>query len=328
MPIFNTYRHKLFLSLLALTIGYLIVSVDLLQPIINVLINKKAFFWNEFLEEDPNLGWRNKPGAKWVFPEEGYFREELFDEDGQVRESIRSHGLPLIKVYFNPERYRVSYQIDKSGQRRGFKYSPSQLKNAKKIIWIVGDSTPFGYGVSEESIFPYLLQKKLADKGIVIKNFSVVGYDLRQLRKVIQLQLKRNRRKPDLIIFWGGFNNTPMSRKGLWKWAPVKEITFLSYRYQMWRIRKLCQDKQIKLLLTTLPSLRNLPSLERINAVVRSFKKSDNLDIADIEPIFRAKNKPELYAPIDDMLNLKIHPSALGHRIIYEELLKKIDLRF
>jgi lysophospholipase L1-like esterase len=325
MPIFNISRYKLFISFLVIASCYLVFSVDILQPIINVLINKKAFFWNEFLEEDSEFGWRNKPGAKWVFPEEGYFREELFDKDGQIRESIRSHGLPLIKVYFNPERYRVSYQIDKSGQRRGFKYTPSQLKNAKKIIWIVGDSTPFGYGVSEEFIFPYLLQKKLANKGIVIKNFSVVGYDLRQLRKVIQFQLKRNKRKPNLIIFWGGFNNTPLSRKGLWKWAPVKEITYLSYRYQLWRIRKLCQEKQIKLLISTLPSLRNLSSLERINAVVRSLKKNDYLDIADIEPIFRVQNHPDLYAPIDDMLNLKIHPSAIGHRIIYEELLRKLD---
>jgi lysophospholipase L1-like esterase len=325
MPMINISRHKLFIIIFIPIICGLIGTIDIFQPVLNLLINKKIIFWNQFLIEDSNFGWRNKPGANWTFPPEGEELAIFFNENGEINSEIKKRGENIVKIFSNPNYYRVSYHIDEEGNRLGYAYSPAQLKITKKTIWIIGDSSAFGYGVTGNKTFSFLLQEKLASEGIVIKNFSVIGYDLRQLRKLIQLHLKTEDKKPDLIIFWGGFNHTPKARVGLWKWAPVREITHLSYKYQMWRIRRICKEAQIKLLLTTLPSFQNFSELNRINGYLKSFTKNQYLDVVDIAKVFKENNKRELYAPIDDIFDIKIHPSELGQMIAFEQYLKKLN---
>ncbi len=69
--------------------------------------------------------------------------------------------------------------------------------DAKKEIWIFGDSVTYGWSVNDEETFPWLLQEKFPDYEVV--NFGVQGYST--LNSLIQLrEALQNGKKPKLVI--------------------------------------------------------------------------------------------------------------------------------
>ena len=68
---------------------------------------------------------------------------------------------------------------------------------AKKEIWIFGDSVTYGWSVNDEETFSWLLQEKSPDYEVV--NFGVQGYST--LHSLIQLrEALQNGKKPKLVI--------------------------------------------------------------------------------------------------------------------------------
>jgi hypothetical protein len=81
--------------------------------------------------------------------------------------------------------------------------------DAKKEIWIFGDSVTYGWSVNDEETFPWLLQEKFPDYEVV--NFGVQGYST--LNSLIQLrEALQNGKKPRLVILsyasWDEARNT------------------------------------------------------------------------------------------------------------------------
>jgi hypothetical protein len=81
--------------------------------------------------------------------------------------------------------------------------------DAKKEIWIFGDSVTYGWSVNDEETFPWLVQEKFPDYEVV--NFGVQGYST--LHSLIQLrEALQNGKKPGLVILnyasWDDVRNT------------------------------------------------------------------------------------------------------------------------
>lgn len=81
--------------------------------------------------------------------------------------------------------------------------------DARKQIWILGDSITYGWSVNDEDAYPWLLQQRFPDYQVV--NFGVSGYGT--LHSLIQLrEALKNGRPPVLVILayaaWHDVRNT------------------------------------------------------------------------------------------------------------------------
>lgn len=79
----------------------------------------------------------------------------------------------------------------------------------KKEVWIFGDSVTYGWSVSDEETYPWLLQEKLPDYEVV--NFGVSGYGT--VHSLIQLrEALASRRPPHVLVLayasWLDVRNT------------------------------------------------------------------------------------------------------------------------
>jgi len=82
-------------------------------------------------------------------------------------------------------------------------------QDTKPQIWIFGDSITYGWSVSDEETFPWLLQKDLSDYEVV--NFGFMGYGT--IHSLIQIrEAFKRRNKPKLVILnyasWQDVRNT------------------------------------------------------------------------------------------------------------------------
>ena len=85
------------------------------------------------------------------------------------------------------------------------RWTGADLKNDSLItIAVLGGSTTFCTGLSDEDTWPAILQKKLGDQYQVI-NYGVPGYSTAE--NIIQMSMLVPERKPDIVIFYLGWND-------------------------------------------------------------------------------------------------------------------------
>ncbi len=152
-----------------------------------------------------------------------YFEVENYDTTmytfpNSTREQIREFILEFYdgyKVKFHPY---LAYDVEPfQGKYITLKESsvgiirettnPCATKDSKKI-WFFGGSTAFGYLNRDNGTIASLLSKKLCEQGFSanITNYGTHGYQNTQELIKFLLLLKKEP-KPDLIIFYDGFND-------------------------------------------------------------------------------------------------------------------------
>ena len=290
---------RVFICVVGVVLIGMIFRYFFMQPIINRFINADLIEKFDYLELDSHLGWRNKPLFHGLWPRSGDF-----------------------------SRYQVVYRIDKEGCRVDQDRSAaSEPQKPSKLVWVLGDSSSFGLGVEAREIFSEKLGRNFKEYGILIKNFSVVGYNSRQVRKLFERKLESSLQTPDLIIVHCGFNDAPYTHNFFWKTPLYHPLHLLGYQYQISRIIKICQKRRIGLIFNTIPSLEDYAPLKPINHWLRSREgRFPNVEAADIQREFAKNQRRDLYAPLDDKLAIRFHPSAKGHTIIYEMLREKVGV--
>ena len=83
------------------------------------------------------------------------------------------------------------YTIDEDGFRVNH-YSKANNNNLTKNICIIGDSVPFGYGVSNKETYPYFLQQIYSSENIRVINGGVPSYNFRQSIDRWEIDIKPN----------------------------------------------------------------------------------------------------------------------------------------
>ena len=152
--------------------GAMLASISVLLIILSLEIFLQYFYpdkyrytsnnYTRFSEYDPYLGWKLKK-----------------DTEGRITQMDYS-----ILVKINHEGFRDNY-------------TPQNVSDIMKRIWMIGDSFTFGYGVEEEETFSSILQKYLPLYDIV--NMGVYGYATDQefllYKKKLQEEIN-----PDIVV--------------------------------------------------------------------------------------------------------------------------------
>ncbi len=102
--------------------------------------------------------------------------------------------------------YKVPVRINSYGLR-GPEISTDKSPGTYRVA-VLGDSATFGYGATEDVIFPSVLQEKLTQKleqPVEVLNFGVAGYSTSQ--ESAQLASKVKKFDPDLIIVAQALND-------------------------------------------------------------------------------------------------------------------------
>lgn len=128
------------------------------------------------------------------------------DPDKKYRELVfRKH--PYLSVALN-KNIKANYEGDDdiiTTTELGTRWTGANLQGAGKIrIACLGGSTTFCTGLRDEFTWPALLQKKLGNRYAVI-NFGAPGYTT--VEAIIQMSLFVPELKPDLVIFYEGWND-------------------------------------------------------------------------------------------------------------------------
>ena len=83
--------------------------------------------------------------------------------------------------------------------------SPACNQAPRKVIWMFGGSTIFGFGVPDAETVPSHLSRELNSSGpacFVILNAGVEGYVTNQ-ELLLLLEALKTGQRPDMVIFYG-----------------------------------------------------------------------------------------------------------------------------
>jgi len=268
-------------------------------------VDQAMFDRFNFLEPDRELGWRSRRGFVGYFPWEA-----------------QRQRLPNVPW----EHYQVLYRIDEDGSRVGDQADAPAPGNAERLVWVAGDSLPFGLGVEVEHALAERLQRALREARVIVKNLSVVGYNAHQTRLALQRKLGETPRPPELIVVWVGFNNTEFTRRFFWT-SPFDRSSYVAtFVREMEAILALAREEGSHVVLLTVPCLEPSPQLDPLNAWIRDQDgRSGDVVVVDVQRIFADRHDPGLYAALDDLLPYHFHPSAKGHALVSERLLPVVS---
>ncbi len=314
------------LCLLLLLTALIWNSDSLSQPIVNKLLNTEFVRSFAFLELDPKLGWRNRPSSSGYWPPLELASENVLDARGEVIPRFQPDATSIKAFLIDSDRYRTFYEIEQNGMRKSAEgYAPESDSASLGEIWILGDSTPFGFGISNRHSFAELLRPQLATFGLALRNYSVIGYSSRATRKQLEQLLRSSKSPPLAILVWVGFNDTSISQQGLWYWPLLPSVlTRIHYSREIRKISALSQSIHAPLFIFTLPILGGHEQIDIVNSINHELSESDrNVVLINVASKFHAINRRDLYAPIDILFGHAFHPSEEGHRIIFEQLLPK-----
>ena len=248
-----------------------------------------------FLEPDAKLGWRNKPQFDDFFP--------------------NKH-----------QKHVARYTINALGER--ISADKNAASESSVTVWVVGDSSPFGFGINNEDTFTEKLSEHY-DSKLEIRNMSVVGYRSPQVIKLLKAQLKENNQNPDIIILWCGFNDLIELR---YNKLIEKRLTYYSLKSNVVDIIKMCRRRKISLILNTLPSYEDIDLLNKYNTwLLAKHAPQSGIYTNDVQERFYILKSKNLFASIDDHISQKlnfdmhIHPSVRGHKVIAKMLTQLID---
>lgn len=157
---------------------------------------KDTFFGVEL--PDPRLVANGYGGADWA--------RDLFREKWRRGSEWKPY------VYFRQKPYQsATTTIDAQGLRRTWQ-PPNDSETAgghRSRVWVFGGSAAWGVGARDDFTIPSLIAKELDARGIAVEitNFGEIGYVSTQEILALMLELRRGRR-PDLVVFYDGVNDT------------------------------------------------------------------------------------------------------------------------
>ena len=169
------------------------ITVLLFAIIETVLSTGFEIYDRHTTKPDPRVAADAHGNAPWV---NSYYQEFLTSRD-DVR------WMPYVYWRRTP-RQGPYINIDDRGIRATTPGSPTGLK-----IYMFGGSTMWGTGARDDYTIPSMLSKELQRKGVAasITNFGESGWVSFQSHVALQLELREGRR-PDLVIFYDGVNDT------------------------------------------------------------------------------------------------------------------------
>ena len=146
----------------------------------------------------------------WRPPDER-LTADTYDNAPWPVEYYREHSSTRMKwepyVYWRRGPYRGHLvNLDDNGLRLTI---PTTSSPAALKIFMFGGSTLWGTGARDEFTIPSIVARELERKGVLaaVTNFGEAGYVSTQERIALELELLRGRR-PDLVIFYDGINDT------------------------------------------------------------------------------------------------------------------------
>lgn len=247
-----------------------------------------------FLELDQDLGWKGKPN---------------FDSNWPLEEGTPPHWVR-------------HYKNDANGFRDHTYNQAPERKQLDYRVWILGDSSPYGFGCAGDQTLAAFLRRHLFRRDVGVRNYCVTGYNTGQLSKLLSEQLQKGR--PDLLVLWAGFNDVEFTKGMFYTSGPSKTVAFKRYQISLGSML----DLGLPTILVTLPHLEQSPDLDRINNFIREQDSRANVTVVDLNRVFEAEEaQTELYAPIDERLPMHFHPSERGHNLAFRALKKQIDER-
>lgn len=250
------------------------------------------------LEESDEFGWLNKKNLD------------------------RNFDLAEPKNYDTPS--APQYTTDSDGHRDSGFYDRHPMVRPVFRVWVIGDSSPFGLGVSTLDVFSEILRYGLYKTNVWVENFAVAGHDTGQIVKLFKYNLKKYADKPDVVVLWGGFNDIEFTKDLFWSSNYEAEVKLPALEANIDELMDLSASMNFKLIINTLPSNIDSKELARVNAFYRSLR-APNLIINDVHAAFlQAGNNIDLYAPLDSALPFYYHPSKKGHALIGVALGRKI----
>jgi hypothetical protein len=154
--------------------------------------------------------------------------------------------------------------------------NPSCNQAPRKVIWMFGGSTVFGYGVPDTETIPSHLSRELNSAGsvcFVILNAGVEGYVTNQELLLLVEALKTGQR-PDMVIFYDGANEGEAAT------SPGIQVPHLEFE----RVKARIEGS----LVSKLDFVQSSNSLGLARAIAGRFRRNDSSAVPPTELVARA----------------------------------------
>lgn len=131
----------------------------------------------------------------------------------ELHEMLREQAEAWLTVHFVPnldfELGDYDGQVVNQRDGRRESSSPEGDDPAARIVWFFGGSTMYGIGQRDAHTIPSVFARTAAEAGIPVEveNFGVPAYMTYQQALALE-QALREGPPPDLVVFYGGFNDT------------------------------------------------------------------------------------------------------------------------
>lgn len=138
-----------------------------------------------------------------------------------------SPDIEITATYLTPRQRDWKYHASINAQ--GFRGTPATPKKDKPRVIVIGDSTAFGLGVSDDETFPVVLERALKGR-VEVLNWGVPGYNL--VQAVELFREKGQVYEPDVVVYALNYNDfEPLAIES----ATVVRYTRLSNIYSIYR---------------------------------------------------------------------------------------------
>lgn len=179
----------------ALTVGIAVCALFVLKTVVRTgtrILSKASA--NVSPKPSDMAMFRNQP-----FMRDTYWREETA--------SARVNWAPWI-LWRRPAFTGETINVDENGVRATWRPDGVPPGATKKTVWMFGGSTMWGSGAVDWETIPSQLNKALFAAGVYAEviNFGETGFVTSQ-ELVFLLRLLSERERPDLVIFYDGFND-------------------------------------------------------------------------------------------------------------------------
>ena len=273
-------RILLIVNVVVIVVAALVVTHSFRSQRRIAAINDKFFRDLYFLEKDPHLGWRVRPGFGNVFSVGPYNFSMQTNSQG-----IRDHR---------------EYQVDRT---------PNKLR-----VLCLGDSNMFGLFCDQGDDLPSQLESQLGAVGISseVINAAVPGYRIWQTND--SYRTKWHTYKPDIIVVYVGVNESQISRHRVFSDRVATDYPAVKEDYKA-LLQTLADDCLV--ICCTATSQTDAVEIDNINKALKEVAEHENVTLVDVDQFFRQHGrKNEWYCEADKLLELVFHPNKKGNEQI------------
>jgi lysophospholipase L1-like esterase len=238
-------------------LGYTIFSIFLAAAILEIgsAVVRHAYHWIQ-----PGLAPAPASPAYQGYP----WAEEFWKEEYLRRGSAYEDRYVPFLIWGEKPWHREYINVDDSFmgnlRRTANPLSPACNQAPRKVIWMFGGSTIFGFGVPDAETVPSHLSRELNSSGpacFVILNAGVEGYVTNQ---ELLLEALKTGQRPDMVIFYDGANEGEAAT------SPEIQVPHLEFERVKARIEGTLPSK--------LDFVQNSNSLGLARAIGRRFKRN------------------------------------------------------